>query len=65
MSNTDVSPVLLDVASAARALGISRSQLYKLFDDGAITRVHISARALVHVSEVERFAASLMPGGTR
>jgi excisionase family DNA binding protein len=61
MSNADVSPVLLDVSTAARALGISRSQLYKLFDEGSITRVHIGARALVHVSEVERFAASLLP----
>jgi predicted DNA-binding transcriptional regulator AlpA len=59
---TEVRPLLLDVPSVIAMLSISRSQLYKLFDSGDIKRVHIGARSLVHIDEVERFAASLTAG---
>ena len=55
----EVRPLLLDVPSVMQMLNVSRSQLYKLFKAGEIERVHIGARSLVHVDEVERFAASL------
>jgi excisionase family DNA binding protein len=52
----DVQPVLVDVVTASRALGISRAQLYKMFDDGTIPRKKIGARTLVSYAALQRFA---------
>ena len=38
-----IDPILLTPTEAARALGIGRSKLYELLQDGALESVHIGA----------------------
>ena len=59
---TAIEPRLVDVRSAATALGISRSLLYQLMADRAIETVKIRDRRLISVAEIDRFAAEQTRG---
>jgi len=59
---TPIEPRLVDVRSAATALGISRSLLYQLMADRAIETVKIRDRRLISVAEIDRFAAEQTRG---
>lgn len=65
MAQTDDSLTLaaegaMTVIDAARHLGISRSRLYELMDDGEIRYVHIGRRRLVPRASVQHYLASLI-----
>lgn len=51
--------VLLGIPDAARALGIGRSKLYVLINEGSIEAVKIGRRALVPRSSIDSFVANL------
>ena len=53
-------PLLYPVSEAARMLGIGRTNLYKLMDEGQITSVRIGHRRLVPRSAIDEFIAGLL-----
>jgi excisionase family DNA binding protein len=55
----EATPVLLDSpAAAAKRLGTSRQQIYKLLHRGVLTSVKIGKSRKIHIDSVERLAAS-------
>jgi len=56
-------PILLDIEPAAGELGVSRSTMYKLLNDGAIRSVHIGRRRLIERDELVRFVGEIREGG--
>ena len=48
---------LVDIATAARLLGISRTSLYAALDSGQLASRHIGRRRLVPRSALEAYAA--------
>lgn len=50
-------PILLDLRTAARRLGISRSSLYVVCQRGEIATTKIGGRRLVSADEITRFVA--------
>ena len=51
-------PTLLDVASAARQLGVSRTTLYGILDrPGGVPSLHVGKRRLIRRADLEAFAA--------
>ena len=50
-------PALVDIATAARLLGISRTSLYAALDSGQLASRHIGRRRLVPRSALEEYAA--------
>lgn len=50
-------PLLVDVKQAARLLGIGRTTLYELINEGAITPVRIGRCVRFPVSDLEQFVA--------
>lgn len=51
--------LLVQVPVAARMLGIGRTKVYELVNDGELELVHIGCRALVPVDSVESFSDRL------
>lgn len=52
---------LVPIADAQIALGgISRTTLYRLVSDGALTRVNIGRRAFVTAESIDAYVESLM-----
>jgi DNA binding domain, excisionase family len=52
---TGVPRILLTVNEAARALALSRSSVYRLVRAGKIRTVHVTRKACVPVTELDRF----------
>jgi len=48
-------PLSVGVADAAKALGVSKSFLYKLVAEGKLKTIHIGKRHIVPVSEMHAF----------
>jgi excisionase family DNA binding protein len=51
--------LLVQVPVAARMLGIGRTKVYELVNDGELELVHIGCRALVPVDSVQSFSDRL------
>jgi excisionase family DNA binding protein len=55
----ETAAILLDSpAAAARRLGTSRQQIYKLLHRGVLTSVKIGKSRKIHIESIERVAAS-------
>ena len=54
-----MTPLLLSIPDACRALGIGKSKLYVLIADGALTVRKIGRKTLIPTADIERFAAGL------
>jgi excisionase family DNA binding protein len=55
----EAAQVLLDSpAAAARRLGTSRQQIYKLLHRGVLTSVKIGKSRKIHIDSIERLAAN-------
>jgi excisionase family DNA binding protein len=52
-------PILLDLEPAADELGVSRSTLYRLLNDGSVRSVKIGRRRLIERDELVRFVGML------
>lgn len=48
---------LVDLATAARLLNVSRTTLYQLMDSGELASRHVGRRRLVARAALERYAA--------
>ena len=59
-STTDIEPLLLDVASVAKTLGIGRSKTWELIAAEQIFSVRVGKRRLVPRESVEQFVADLI-----
>lgn len=57
---SETEKVLLSPDEVALALGISRSQLYKMFASGDILSVKVGRLRKIPVAEVDRFVARLL-----
>ena len=53
VSSATVPPVLLSISEAARLLGIGRSTLYGLLNNGDLLALKIGARTLIKRTDVE------------
>lgn len=51
--------IAVSIPEAAKMLGLGRSSIYKLFEQGKLTKRKSGTRALVLVSELKAFAESL------
>ncbi|MDZ4178563.1 MAG: helix-turn-helix domain-containing protein [Coriobacteriia bacterium] len=51
--------LLYSMKQSAEYLGISRTTLYKLCNEGKLTRVYVFAKPLIRADELARFYASL------
>jgi excisionase family DNA binding protein len=59
VSSASIPPVLLSIGEAARLLGIGRSTLYGLLNDGDLSGLKIGARTLIRRSDLEALLESL------
>ena len=55
-----MSKILYSVEDGAAACDVGRTTFYALIRDGKIKTVKIVKRTLVHIDELQRFAASLV-----
>ena len=55
----ELEPRFVGVPQVQRALGLSRSTIYEMIQDGRLASVHVGPRRLVAVHEVDRFADEL------
>lgn len=53
--------IAVSIPEAAKLIGIGRTSLYKLFDEGVITPRKSGRRTLILVEDLRRYAQSL-PG---
>lgn len=51
-------PALLSIDDAAHTLGIGRTRLYALMDDGSLPSLHVGKRRMVRRADVEAFIAA-------
>jgi len=63
MEPTPITPLLLDVPTAARTLSVSRRQIYKLFDRGDLTKLKIGKSSRVSAENLRRYVDGLASGG--
>jgi excisionase family DNA binding protein len=54
-----IDPILLTPTEAARALGIGRSKLYELMQDGVLESVHIGACRRIPIDSLTALVAKL------
>lgn len=54
-------PALVDITTAARLLGLSRTSVYTLMDTGALPSRKVNRRRLIPRADLERFAAGESP----
>lgn len=55
--------LLYQVSEAQSALGIGRTKLYELVNDGSVELVKIGARALITAESLERYVDRLRSAG--
>lgn len=55
-------PVVVSIEEAARLLGVSRRTVYNLVGSGALPSLHVGARHLVRVADLETFATRKAAG---
>lgn len=55
-----MSKILYNIDEAVAATSIGRTTLYELIREGKIKIVKVGRRSLIHVDELQRFAAKLM-----
>jgi excisionase family DNA binding protein len=58
----NINPLLVPVEAAARAVGVGRTNMFRLIGEGHIRAVKLGSRTLIPVAELEAFAARLMEG---
>lgn len=54
-----IDPVLVNTETAGRMLGIGKTTLFSLFNEGKLRRVKLGKKTLVPVESIREFAASL------
>lgn len=60
----DSSPLLISVNEALHKLGIGRTTLYSLIDQGELEQVHIGRRALITTKSIEAYVSRLSQATT-
>lgn len=57
--------LLLSIPEVSKLIGIGRTKVYELIDEGSLDAVRIGARRLITAASVQAFVASLMQGEAR
>lgn len=52
-------PIFVSIREAARLLGLSRSRVYELLNEGALETKKVGVRRLVRVSSIREFAEAV------
>lgn len=47
-------PLTVSISDAAKALGVGRTTIYKLIEDGLLATIHIGRRQLVKTASIRR-----------
>lgn len=63
--NEPISPLLLSVNSAAKALDVSRATIYSLMKNGALAWVPFGADRRIPIEEIRRLASEGAPAITK
>ncbi len=50
----DVKPILVGITEAATMLGLGRSSIYRLINDGKLDPVRLGGRTLIRIADIER-----------
>jgi excisionase family DNA binding protein len=53
-------PYPLSIRETAKALGVSRSTVYRLINDGVLDRVHIRSLPKIMPEDIDRYLAKLV-----
>jgi excisionase family DNA binding protein len=61
MQSNDARPLLYSPNAAAHALNVSRSKIYELIKNGALSYVMIGADRRIPANEIQRIAAEGAP----
>lgn len=56
--NSPATPITVRVPEACRLIGIKRSKLYELIEDGSIPIIKVGAITLIRVSVLEAFISA-------
>jgi Helix-turn-helix domain len=59
MNDQITKPLLVDIATAKRLLGISHATVYRCFEDGKLEKRKIGAKTLITMASIERVASGL------
>ena len=54
-------PIFASIRETASALGLGRSTIYRMINEGQLEKVNLGRRALVRVSSIEALAANGSP----
>ncbi len=51
---TDVKPILVGITEAAKMLGLGRSSIYRMINDGTLDPVRLGGRVMIRIADIER-----------
>ncbi|MGO9182677.1 helix-turn-helix transcriptional regulator [Mycobacterium sp.] len=57
--NTEPSRLLVPIPETLHALGIGRTKLYELFDEGKLLKINIGRRSFVLAKSIDSYVDSL------
>jgi excisionase family DNA binding protein len=57
MDNHNLNPLLVGIPEAARLIGLGRSKLYQILNDGEISLIKLGGRSLISVDELRSYVA--------
>jgi len=58
-------PHFYSIQDAAKILGVKRTSLYTLIDQGHLERIHIGRRALISRRSLDSYVKSVLAAGRR
>ena len=53
-------PILCGIVEASKALGIGRTKVYELIDDGKLEKIKIGRRSVITVKSIRLLASELI-----
>jgi excisionase family DNA binding protein len=57
MDNHSLNPILVGIPEAARLMGLGRSKLYQILNEGELNLIKLGGRSLVSVDELRSYVA--------
>ena len=57
MDNHSLNPILVGIPEAARLMGLGRSKLYQILNDGELNLIKLGGRSLISVDELRSYVA--------
>jgi excisionase family DNA binding protein len=57
MDNHSLNPILVGIPEAARLMGLGRSKLYQILNEGELKLIKLGGRSLISVDELRSYVA--------